>query len=626
MKTTFILIILSIFSIGAFSQLYKNNRFITIKGQVYKVEVKMLKGNADTITEKKLEVSFYPVYGENDNRKDVSGNVGPIKKVFLFNQKYKNKKTVNLLPALSSGGKGPLMNYNRCYVKMRNGEVSLSINSAVASDRVQVTLPESLSYLATYDETHAGHAKKSMMPAAPIAQGNSVATDSTGSQGAAVSAIQSSETYSLCLVGDIDSQKFPRNPRLLGFLKNNSDFVFKLSMDLYLDILRFSADSADYDREKIVNFLTVYDLMYMRYGFNEMSLNKKVDACTKLLRKVNLVYAKGDIFYKDYKLELTKSDVTMNPFVLPNNEPQKDDYYNGKKVKGEPDRFYAENGLNIYLANWSALSSPAVRSADETYMSCLSEGSQAMTLRIYFMVQPFSAYSKKGVFKGVTANGLKGILFADCPGNYVCSIDTIEPDDKKVKDSAKIHMYKAAVSYLQKFISRNGINGDINPKTIYGNGYYPLGDWKQIYPDCEVGYTFWSGSVTRLPGRQALVSFKMLTNYQCPLQPGYDLTFWNRNTNARFSVPVASASLMKNENSGDYYMVSAKLGQDILRKMLDANVNSVACQCLGSEAPSPKFLSRNNVINHGTEKLSALIDVEESGTCEKLSSLLKTGF
>ena len=60
--------------------------------------------------------------------------------------------------------------------------------------------------------------------------------------------------------------------------------------------------------------------------------------------------------------------------------------------------------------------------------------------------------------------------------------------------------------------------------------------------------------------------------------------------------------------------------------MLDAKVNSVACQCLGSVAPSPKFLSRNNVINHGTEKLSALIDVDESGTCEKLSSLLKTGF
>ena len=89
---------------------------------------------------------------------------------------------------------------------------------------------------------------------------------------------------------------------------------------------------------------------------------------------------------------------------------------------------------------------------------------------------------------------------------------------------------------------------------------------------------------------------------------------------------VSSASLMKNENSGDYYAVSAKLPQDMLRKMLDAKVNSVACQCLGSVAPSPKFLSRNNVINHGTEKLSALIDVDESGTCEKLSSLLKTGF
>lgn len=594
-----------------------------------------MKDNPDTISEKRLEVNFYPVLkGDSSHGKiHYNGNIGVIKKVFVFNQKYKNKKNVNLLAALSSEGEGLLVNYNKCLVKVRNGVVSLGLYSANGSDKVQLMLPESFSYLATEDEKNAQPVNKNVTPAKQHEPIDTAAIDTSIRHESAQDSSINRETYTICLVGDIDSPKFPQNPRLLSFLKNNNDFIFRLSMDLYLDILRFNAASVDYDREKIVNFLSIHDLMYMRYGFNEISLNKKVVACEKLLRRVNAVYTKGDVFYKDYTMELNRQDVETNPLVLAQNEPKKGDYYfNGQRVKGHADRFYTDNGLNVFLTNWTYLSSPAMRSTEETYLSCLSNKSQPLTLRIYFMVQPYGVYSKKGIFKGVTAYGLKGILFADCPSNYVCCIDNQDAIkkvqaaiDTLARQTDSLAVYKEAFTYLQNRIRHSGINQSVNPKTIYGDGYYPLGNWQQNYQDCQTGYSFWSGSVTRLPNKQALVSFKMLTNYQCPLQAGYDLTFTNRHTDVSFLVHVASASLTTNETSGDYYIVTAKVADDMLRKMLDAKVNSVTCQCLGSASPSPQTLLRSNVISHAIERLSAPIEVNESGDCEMLSSLLKTG-
>lgn len=616
MKSVWFIIVSFFLSCFSFGQMYHTNKPIEIKGQQYDATL-YLPSNMDSSGNRIVSISLQLLLSNNANAQSAE-HVDPYRNLRLFyrvDSNYNNNTTINILRSLSSAAEGPFMNYTRCYVKKVGKEVKVQLSNGMDAEKIKLHFDLVESDLYTVQPSD-------MVPENPsiLLQSRQKDINATEEKKVVFGSV-------VKIAGNIDNPAFPDNLHLYQLLKNNDEFIFKMTMDLYLDMMRFKAINHEYNRNNIKNFLLLHDLYYLRYEKNESILNSKVDACVKLLRAASKRFNAGDIFYKDYPVQLTKEDIRQRPLLLIKSEPDRDDYFGAKRVKGEPDYYYEQNGLNVYLSNWKTLSDPGVRSFSESYLNVLAERKQELTLRIYFIIQPRSAFSEDGSFKGVTAYGLKGLLFRDCPSNFIASIDNNFVG--KIEEPNMRYLYDEAIGFLNKAVKGSQLAGKINDAEMARHNFSILGNWHRVFDDCQEGYSYLSAIVSKVSTEESMIIFKLLTNYNCTMQPGYELTFSNRFTEQNFSFPVDNVTIVQNPDIDGYYTLSIKLPKEKIRKMIAANVNSLAFQCQGK----PRYKMHGSyvlpypgaVINVLVDRISAPIAVDDKGFSQLLIKLLKDG-
>ena len=508
MRKVLLLILSSlILPLYSFCQMYRMNKPLEIKGQEYDASL-YLPSNLDSDGNRLVSITLQLVVSNNSDAQSAEQTsiYRNLKLFYKVDSNYNNNTTINIVSALSSSADGPFMNYTRCYLKKDGKEVKLQLSNGMESEKIKFHFNLVESDLFTVQPSD-------IIPDNPaIVQRNKLKDTSAINENSPVF------NSLIRIAGSIDSPEFPDNLLLNQLIRNNSDFIFKMSMDLYLDIMRFKVDNYEYNRSKIRNFLLLHDLFYLRYERNESVLNRKIEACVRLLREASKRFNGGDIFYKDYPVQLTKEDIQKRSLLLIKPEPGRDNYHGSKRVKGEPDYYYEKYGLNVFMTNWKALSDPGVRSFSESYLTGLVERKQELTLRMYFIIQPRSAFSKEGDFKGVTAYGLKGLLFRDCPSNFIASIDNKYV--AKIEEPSMQYLYNEAIGYLNKAVKGSQLFGKINDAELSRNNYTILGNWHQVFNDCEEGFSYLSARFSNLSSEEALLNFKLLTNYNCTMQPG----------------------------------------------------------------------------------------------------------
>lgn len=597
-------------------QMYRTSKPVEIKGLEYDATL-YLPSSIDSSANRLISVSLQLLVSNNSNAQSAE-QTSAYRSVRLFykvDSNYKNTTTINIIKALSSYTESPFLNYTRCYLKKKKKEAIVLLSNGMESEKIKV-------YFELVQSDLFNVQPSDIIPENPAIQQTLKMKDS-------ISVDSKMEVYnpSVRIAGNIDNPYFPDNLFLYQLIKDNSDFIFKMTMDLYLDMMRFKANNYEYNRSKIKDFLLLHDLFYLRYERNEALLNKKIEACIKLLREASKRFNAGDIFYKDYPLQLSKEDIQKRPLLLIKSDPYRDDYYETKRVKGEPDYYYEQNGLNIYLSNWKMLCEPEARTISESFLNGLVESKQQLTLRIYFIIQPRSAFAESGYFKGVTAYGLKAILFRDCPSNYIASIDN--KFVAKIEEPNIRYLYNEAVGYLNKTIKGAQLIGKINDAEMSRHNYTVLGKWHRVFDDCEEGFAYLSARIFTSTSDETLLTFKLLTNYNCTMQSGYEITFSNRITEQHYSFPIMNATIVQNPESEPYYSLSVTIPKQSLQKMIQSNVNSVAFQCAGK----PYFRTKNSyalpslnaTISVPIDRISAPIQADDKGYSELLIALLKTG-
>ena len=617
MKKVWILILSALFiSYYSFGQMYRIGKPLEIKGQEYDATL-YLPADIDSNGNRFVSITLQLLASNNLNIQsdEQANNYRNLKLFYRVDSGFHNNTTINIVRELSSSSEGTFVNYTRCYLKKDGKEVKLQLSNGMESEKIKFHFSLVESDLYNVQQSDVNSVNPAIRQQIKLKDNNS--------------ADENNVVFNALvrIAGSIDSPQFPDNLYLYQLIKNNSDFIFKMTMDLYLDMMRFKANNYEYNRSKIKDFLLLHDLFYLRYEKNEAVLNKKIEACIKLLREASKRFNAGDIFYKDYPIQLSKEDIQKQPLLLIKSEPYRDDYYGAKRVKGEPDYYYTQNGLNVYLSNWKTLSDPGVRTFSESFLNGLVKSKQELTLRMYFIIQPRAAFSEEGNFKGVTAYGLKGLLFRDCPSNFIASIDNKYVG--KIEETNVRFLYNEAIGYLNKAVKGSQLVGKINDDEMSRHNYTILGNWHRVFDDCEQGYSYISARVLKQSSDEALITFKLLTNYYCTMQPGYEVTFSNRMTDRYYSFPITNVTVVQKADADGYYTLSIKIPKASIQKMIEVNVNSVAFQCQGV----PRFRMPNSyvvpfpgaVIDVFIDRISAPIPANEKGYSELLITLLKNG-
>lgn len=423
-------------------------------------------------------------------------------------------------------------------------------------------------------------------------------------------------------LGNIDAKDFPPHAQLQTFLLRNKDFNFHLSMDTYLDLLRFKAIDTAYEDEKVKKFLYLHDLLYLKYENNDALLAQKIKACKDMLHTACSKYNLQDIYYKDYKIDLNSLTANGRPTALMPFD-DKDDYYQTKRIKGEDNLYYTRNALSVYLTNWVALNDLNANYTPLDSILAKVDGAD-LTMRIYFLIQPSCAKDAEGTSKGVTAYGLKAVLFTDCPSKPLATIHN--QDVYKIPDVVVRRCYFNALSYLNDSIKYVGYDEVINTAPLYHQGYSDLGQWYDPVGDCEVAYNYISGKIEKAMGKQVILSLRMMTNYNCTLQPGYEILFSNRLTDAKFSFPITEANTVQSQSAAGYYDLAINMPDTIVKQMIDAHVNSISFQCSGT----PKYHAAHNyvlpypnkVITRRVSNITSNFDINSGEIAERLETFL----
>lgn len=424
------------------------------------------------------------------------------------------------------------------------------------------------------------------------------------------------------LAGDIDNTEFPSNSGLKQLLQSNTEFRLKLNMDFYLEILRFRAIGYDYDARKIKNILSDYDLNYSQYSNNEFAITKKTEACVNILReaikKINL----GDIFYKDFEITLGKYDFQNKLYSLLQRD-FRDDYFSTKKLKGETSIFYSSKGVHIYWANWGSMSDLAIPESEaEIFLAKIGSNSRRVKYRVYFLLQPISCFDEDANFQGITAYGLKGVLYRNCISD---ELRTIENNFfNQIADNDINRCYSDATIYLNSQNNTSTNNKYTRERSAYINsGAVNIAYWNQDHSEnCETGYFMLNGKIEKKNQEQCLITFYVQTNYYYVMQPGYEIKFSNTTSGANYPLVVKDIVQIGAEPDASILQLTVKITRKTIIEMLNAKINDIQIQISGT----PKYQWTGSPVYNWDETIKSRINVlgaHYNSSPESITNFLK---
>lgn len=611
MKTFFTILFFSAL-INANSQVYSCKKPIIVDGQVYNVVVKISEEGGQINS---VAANFYWLCPQQTNYADYerSGGFGFTKKLFTV---VANEKGVLQVSSESGSNSDPLKKFSRCIAKTSGGDLKLLFTNGTKSGSIEAEFAKGAS-----DDLSEGPDINGYIDAEYVKYVTSTADLHADAKGA----LKLQPNFSPFLSCSIDEKEFPRNDALRTFLRRNEDFVFKMNMDLYLDMVRYKVNRYSYSKEHFINFLRTHDLKFFQYELDDKLLDKKIEACSKLLSEASEKINLGDIFYKDFKISVDQVNGATNVFNLLNTE-ESDDYYGTKRIKGARDEYYKENALSIFLSNWQLLSKLELKEIDSAALvKSIRDGAKELTMRVYFLIQPYPAIAGDGEFRGVIAYGLKAVLFKNCSSQVIATINNKTVN--LISEPTVKRCYNNGCSYLGDALKHCILNKNINSNKLYEDGYKELGQVRTPLKNCDEGFAFLSATVKKAANDDRIISFRLMTNYDCTLQPGYEVSFLDRNTGSAIKLPVINTSILHDKSSGGYYTIDVLVDKASFDKVLNSGLNSVKFQAVGEPVyliPHQYFYyNPNDVVSEKVDAISIAIDSEPGADGSILKGMLK---
>lgn len=597
---------------------YKTREPIIYQGQVYAALLNINDIDTGRLEKQMLALNFYLLKPEKGNNKSFEslGGYSNIKRVFV----PVTSKEFKLVQDLSTPGSSGLCRFTRCFPSFFKEKIELVLTEFREYNNLKIQLYKVYTNLSVMNQTefisdvYKDEFYVNRLKANYKFDTNNLIKD------------QLFVNFVPRYVGNIDSKEFPLNRELLNFFKNNSDFVFRISKDFYLDLLRFKANMFEYDKEKLTTFLKTYDLWFIKYQDNSELLNRKIQTCIRLLKNAINFINLGDIYYKEFPIYPRDVDLNSCQFEFITSDVQEG--YSNKKIIGEDDAFYLANGLSVYLSNWGSLKSLNLSEAQtHPFLSRVVGNPKPVTFRVYFLLQPFPVFSDEGEFKGITAYGIKSMLYNPCSTNPLLSADNGYL--KNISDSVVKRCYVSSINYLNKYFFQKGCNANVHVAQLYYDNFVELGTWHQPFPNCEIAYVYMSGKIKKVSDFQKVLCLRMMTNYKTTFQAGNKVTFKNNNTGVHYELPLTDASIKLTGSKGGYYNLEIKIPTEIYKKFLSSHINCIAFQCLGE----PEYLISHDFYyyNPNEEIASEINEINTSfaensdGDAPKLEAFLKLG-
>ncbi len=604
--------------INAKGTIYKTRQPIIYQGQVYAALLNINDNDTGRLASQIIAINFYLLKPEKGNIKSFEsfGGYSNIKRVFI----PETVKEFKLDENLSTPGTSGLCRFTRCFPSFSKDKIDLVLTEYREYNNLKIQLFKVYTTLNVMDQNDLiSDVYKDEVYINRLRTNNTLDRNKLIQDQLFINFIPR-------FVGNIDSKDFPLNRDLLNFFKDNSDFVFRISRDFYLDLLRFKANMFEYDKEKLTIFLRTYDLWFIKYQDKPELLDRKINTCIRVLKNAIKFINLGDIYYKEFPIYAR--DVDLNSCQFEFITPEVKEGYSTKKIIGEDDEFYLANGLSIYLSNWGSLKSLNLSEAQtHPFLSRVVGNPKPVTFRVYFLLQPFPVFSDNGDFKGITAYGIKSMLYNPCSTNPLLSVDNGYL--KNISDSVVKRCYVSSINYLNKYFSQKGCNANVHVAELYYDNFIDLGTWHQPFPNCEIAYVYMAGKIKKISESEKVLCLRMMTNYKTTFQAGNKVTFKNDNTGVYYNLPLTDASIKLTGNRGGFYNLEIKITTEIIKIFLGSHINTISFQCTGE----PEYLISHDFFYYNpNEEISAEINeintsfAENSeGDAPKLEAFLKLG-
>lgn len=382
---------------------------------------------------------------------------------------------------------------------------------------------------------------------------------------------------------NIQGTDFPNNLPLRQLLQNNTEFDFELNMKFYFEILHFRMIPYIFNESHIKSLLKYYDRNYPKYSNNEFQIGKKIQGCINILREAGKKINWGEIFYKDYEIQLDKYDFDNKRFTVLNYKSS--DHYLTKTIHQEASWFRFNEFFGIYWANWISLNRLQISESEaEKLLQKIGGNSRRVKLRTYFLLQPISVYDDYGYFQGITAFGLKSILFNKCVNEELAVIQN--KTIPLIANGTVKKCYSNALNFLNTSAESESKLYSIEKSPFQTADMLNLGSYSQNHSEsCETGHFVLSASVKKEISEQRVLTFYLQTNYYYSIQNGNEVIFYNSNTGHTFPLVISTVSRQMTSGYPSILVFSVNATRKTIEEMLKAKVNAINIQALGK----PKY-------------------------------------
>ena len=349
---------------------------------------------------------------------------------------------------------------------------------------------------------------------------------------------------------------------------------------------KFKAKGTDYhDKSLLKQYLKKFDANYNNYYTNEFEFGKKLNETQNKIEHSIQNIDENKVYYLDFQREFGEYDFTKKQFSFQPfskvEEAEKGNSYYYTSITGNKDNETEDMSCSVFLRDFSFVNGIAIdeNSADNFLKTKKYKNdfgyekiNRDVFIRVYYVVNSEMIkiikgsgpwYEDKEYLKG---EPLRVEVWGDkCQANEL--IATYYPNKNDI--SQKFY------SLFEKLKSDKPISNNYTIHAPSENFKY-LYSWNKLNNKCTREYIELHIKKQHAASEQNILQFRLFTNYNYNIKPGFIFNFFNKETNIEFPLVIYEAYV-----DNGVSLLKVKITDKTLSQIINAQCTSLKLQLTG---------------------------------------------
>ncbi len=350
---------------------------------------------------------------------------------------------------------------------------------------------------------------------------------------------------------------------------------------------KFKVMEIDYhDKSLLITYLKEFDPNYNSYYNNEFEFGKKLNETQNKIENDIQNIDENKIFYKDFQSEFGEYDFTKKQFSFqPFSDVKEGEEEDGKLYSYTSIQYGGPNESNelscaVFLRDFYFVNGIAMKEsvADEFLKSRKYKNyfgyekiNRDVFVRVYYVVKNEKIMMNSRYQWNEFKENLKGEPLAVEVWGDKCQVNDLIATYYPNKNDISQNFY----SLFEKFKSDKPVSNNYTIHTPSENFKY-LYSWSKLNNKCNREYIELHIKKQHITIEQKILQFRLFTNYNYNIKPGFIFNFFNKETNIEFPLVIYEAYV-----DNGVSVLKVKVTDKTLFQIINAECTSLQLQLTG---------------------------------------------